>query len=63
MVIPENENMTMPEVAAWTRLPLETLRYYRQIGKGPKSFKLGKKVLYARSEVAAWIAAAKAEVA
>lgn len=48
-------NMTTEEVAAEVRAPLETLRYWRHIGKGPKSFKLGRRVLYRREDVEAWL--------
>lgn len=37
----------------------ETVRYWRHIGKGPASFKLGRKVLYATEDVEAWIRAAR----
>ncbi|CAN5398193.1 hypothetical protein BH11ACT8_BH11ACT8_04330 [soil metagenome] len=54
------EYLTTEEVAAATRLPVETLRYYRKQGDmGPASFKLGRRVLYAREDVEAWIAAAR----
>lgn len=51
------------EVAELTRTPAETLRYWRGLGKGPASFKLGRKVVYDRAEVEAWIAAQRAEQA
>ncbi len=35
----------------------ETVRYWRHVGKGPASFKLGRKVLYAAADVVAWIMA------
>lgn len=50
------EYMTTAEVAAVCRTPAETVRYWRHVGKGPKSFKLGRRVLYARSSVEAWLA-------
>lgn len=53
------EYMTTEEVAEISRKPSETIRYYRHIGKGPKSFKLGRRVLYSRDDVLAWIEAAK----
>jgi predicted DNA-binding transcriptional regulator AlpA len=43
------------EVAEITRIPLPTLRFYRHTGKGPRSFKLGSRVVYKRSDVEAWI--------
>lgn len=52
-----SELMLMEEVAVLTRIPVNSLRYYRQRnkGEGPPSFKLGKRVFYRRSSVLAWI--------
>jgi predicted DNA-binding transcriptional regulator AlpA len=48
------------EVAELVRAPIETVRYWRHVpGKGPKSFKVGRRVLYAIEDVEAWIAQAK----
>jgi predicted DNA-binding transcriptional regulator AlpA len=39
-----------------TRLPRATLRFYRHRGQGgPKSFRLGNRVVYKRTDVEAWI--------
>lgn len=52
--------LTTAEVSERTRVPVETLRYYRWLGtKGPKSFKLGRRTLYAIEDVEAWIAEAR----
>jgi DNA-binding transcriptional MerR regulator len=48
------EILNTPEVAVLTRIPPETLRYWRHIGKGPRSFKVGRRVLYKREDVQAW---------
>jgi predicted DNA-binding transcriptional regulator AlpA len=48
--------LLLEEVSELTRLPLATLRYYRHSGQGgPKSFKLGNRVAYKRSDVLDWI--------
>ncbi|MGH3737201.1 MAG: helix-turn-helix transcriptional regulator [Micromonosporaceae bacterium] len=52
--------MTTAEVAELCRTSPETVRYWRHIGKGPKSFKVGRKVLYVAGEVRAWLASAYA---
>ena len=44
------------EMAGRCRVSDSTARYWRMIGYGPKSFKLGRKVVYRASEVEAWIA-------
>lgn len=56
----EQEYLTTPEVAAKVRRPSETVRYWRHIGVGPRSFKVGRGVLYAREDVERWIAEQRA---
>ena len=53
------QNLITAEVAELVRAPIETVRYWRHVGKGPKSFKVGRRVLYAIEDVDAWIAQAK----
>jgi predicted DNA-binding transcriptional regulator AlpA len=43
------------EVSRMTALSEATLRYYRHLGTGPRSFKIGKRVGYYELEVIAWI--------
>ena len=47
--------LTTTEVAEQLRTPIETVRYWRHVGKGPKSFRLGRRVLYAMEDVEAYI--------
>lgn len=51
--------MTTEEVAASTRTPAATLRYWRWRGIGPRSYKLGRRVVYDRNDVERWIAEQK----
>lgn len=53
------ELLTTTEVAELLRTPAETVRFWRHVGKGPKSFKLGRRVMYAREDVDAFIAEAR----
>ena len=53
------EYLTTEEVATKLRTMPETVRYWRHVGKGPKSFKVGRRVLYAVEDVEAFIAAAR----
>ena len=53
--------LTTEEVAALLRTPVETCRYWRHVGKGPKSFKVGRRVLYAIEDVESYIAQARAK--
>jgi DNA-binding transcriptional MerR regulator len=50
------------QVGAHIQVPAATLRYWRHIGYGPKSFKVGRRVLYALEDVEAWLAAARSGV-
>jgi hypothetical protein len=57
------EFLTEAEVSALLHIPRETLRWWRWAGRGPKSFKAGKRVLYAREDVDAFIAEARGHTA
>jgi hypothetical protein len=37
---------TITEAAAIVRRPVATLRYWRHLGTGPRSFRLGRRVVY-----------------
>jgi predicted DNA-binding transcriptional regulator AlpA len=47
--------LRLPEVAELTGLPVNTLRFWRHQGTGPKSVKLGRRVVYRERDVVAWI--------
>jgi predicted DNA-binding transcriptional regulator AlpA len=47
--------LTMAEVQAEFGFPLDTLRYWRARGDGPLSFRLGRRVMYDRADLDAWI--------
>jgi hypothetical protein len=47
--------LTIAEVAAIVRAPVATLRYWRHLGNGPHSFKVGRGVRYWRSDVMTWL--------
>jgi len=46
------------EVAELTRKPIATIRWLKATGQGPKCGKLGRRVVYRRADVEAWIASA-----
>ncbi|GAA4983368.1 helix-turn-helix domain-containing protein [Pseudonocardia tropica] len=48
--------MTTAEVADVLRRPTSTLRYWRHLGEGPRSFRIGRAVVYSREDVERWIA-------
>ena len=45
-----------PEVSKLTGAPAGTVRYWDHTGRGPRSFKLGGRRVWRRSEVLRWIA-------
>jgi len=49
-----DELLTIDEVADILRVPVATLRYWRHLGTGPASFKIGRGVRYLRSEITRW---------
>jgi hypothetical protein len=48
----EPELLTITEAAD---VLLATLRYWRHLGTGPNSFRLGRRVLYRRADLRTWI--------
>ncbi len=53
--------LTLDEVALRYRTAPATLRYWRHQGTGPKSFKLGRRVMYRLVDVESWLAAQYAD--
>ncbi|MGH8881376.1 MAG: helix-turn-helix transcriptional regulator [Stackebrandtia sp.] len=50
-----DELLTMNEVADVVRVPVATLRYWRHLGTGPHSFRIGRSVRYWNTEVQHWL--------
>ena len=48
--------LTTKELAEMTRSPESTVRYWRHTGRGPRGTRVGKRVLYERSDVLHWLA-------
>lgn len=56
----DGELLTVADLAAMSRLSVGTLRYWRHIGSGgPPSIKLGRRVLYRRTDVEIWLREAR----
>ena len=51
----EPQLLTTAEAADVLRAPVATLRYWRHLGTGPNSFRLGRRVLYRRADLRTWI--------
>ncbi len=51
----EPELLTITEAAELLRAPVATLRYWRHHGTGPRSFRLGRRVLYRSENLRTWI--------
>lgn len=52
---PGEEMFTLHEAAHLLRVPENTLRYWRHLGCGPKSFKIGRHVRYWRADLILWL--------
>ena len=52
----DDKLLTLQEVAVVVRVPVATLRYWRHLGTGPRSFRMGRSVRYFRTDVFAWLA-------
>jgi predicted DNA-binding transcriptional regulator AlpA len=50
-----DELLTMKEVAGVVRVPVATLRYWRHLGTGPHSFRVGRSVRYWCTDVLHWL--------
>lgn len=48
------DQLTTEEAAAYLRTPIPTLRWWRHIGRGPKSYRIGRRVFYLRQDVDDW---------
>jgi predicted DNA-binding transcriptional regulator AlpA len=58
----DQDILTLAEVAEMSRQAPATLRYWRYAGEaGPKSFKLGRRIMYRRADVEQWLADAHGE--
>ncbi|HME15759.1 MAG TPA: helix-turn-helix domain-containing protein [Mycobacterium sp.] len=49
------EYLTAPQLEQLTGTPASTWRYWAHIGQGPASFKLGRRRVWKRSAVLAWL--------
>jgi excisionase family DNA binding protein len=49
------EFMRTSELAEYLRVPEGTLRYWRYMRRGPRSVRLGRRVVYRRADVEDWI--------
>ena len=51
----DEDFLTLPEVAAIVRVPINTLRWWRQRGTGPAFFKIGRHLVTTIGDLRAWI--------
>jgi predicted DNA-binding transcriptional regulator AlpA len=51
----EDQLLLIEEVATITRMSIATLRWRRHCGLPPNGFKLGRRVVYRRRDIRAWI--------
>ena len=52
---PGDEMLTLQEACDYLRVPEGTLRYWRHLGAGPRSFKIGRHVRYWRTDLITWL--------
>jgi len=43
------------ELADILKRPVATIRYWKHVGYGPPSFKVGRRVMYRRADVETWL--------
>jgi prophage regulatory protein len=61
--IPASEYLGSLDLEQWTGTPASTWRYWAHIGQGPASFKLGRRRVWKRSAVLAWLESQEAATA
>lgn len=59
----DTDLLTITEAAEVLRTPLATLRYWRYLGIGPRSFRIGRRVFYRRGALDDWLRAQERESA
>lgn len=52
----EDEFLSAVDLERWTGTKASTWRYWVLTGTGPKSFKMGRRRVWRRSDVLAWVA-------
>jgi excisionase family DNA binding protein len=50
-----SELLTVDQLAESLNTSISTVRYWRTIGYGPRSARIGRRVLYRRADVDAWL--------
>lgn len=51
----KHDLLGITEVSEMLNVPVATLRYWRHLGKGPRSFKVGRRIRYWRQDVLEWL--------
>ena len=51
----DDDLLTLAEVAAILRVPVNTVRWWRQLGEGPTFFKIGRHLVITVGDLKAWI--------
>lgn len=50
-----DELLTTGQVAERINRSQETVRYFRHVGRGPRSFRIGRRVMYRAADVESWL--------
>lgn len=58
---PASELLKIAKAAQLLCVPVATLRYWRHLGTGPPSFRLGRRVLYRRDDLDSWVDAQRGQ--
>lgn len=53
----EERLLTITEVGELLRVPVATLRWWLHNGTGPDHFKIGRRIMYRRSDIERWLEA------
>ncbi len=53
---PDREYLTVPEFASEVRASVQTVYSWRHRGRGPKAYRVGRRLLFRRADVQEWLA-------
>lgn len=56
MSSPESQYMSAPDLEDFTGVPASTWRYFAHVNQGPASLKIGRRRVWKRETVLAWLA-------
>lgn len=61
--LPPHEWMTTEELAAWMRVPVDSIYWWRRNGQAPPAYKIGRHLRWHRDDIEYWLRERRQEAA